>query len=674
MQLVLSGALIALAAALASPVAAAPPAADHVEKIVVIASGRNIGGITATTTGNRVDVEYVIDDNGRGPRIRERLVLGADGLPRRWEIAGTAWFGSPVKETFQIRGGTARWKSTNDSGEAPATPGTMYLANDASPWITGLLIREALRRPERTLPVLPGGKLSVEKVRDVTAGGGTFSVYAVNGFGGGPTFAMLDERGRFAGLLFPGFLFLPESAAGDAEAFQRLATTIDADYLAQVSKRLAHRYDRPIHVTNARVFDARTGTVGEPTTVTVFGRRIVGIRPDAPPPGGVVIDAEGGTLVPGMFDAHSHMSSWQGLLNLAGGVTSVRDPGNDNPTILDLTRRIESGEVLGPRITRTGFLEGKSPFSASGGFTVADRETALEKVRWYADHGFQGVKLYSSMDPAFVAPVAAEAHRLGLKVHGHVPAFFDVTSAVRDGYDEITHINQLLLSFLIDTRREDTRTLLRFHAFGERAGTLDLDAAPFQTLLKLMQERKVAVDPTLVAFDGILRGRAGVAKPVDAPWLAHAPVPMQRARKTPELDVKPKDLPLYEASFRKQLEVVKRLHDAGITIVPGTDDGAASLVLVSELQLYADAGIPRSDVLKLATLGTARHLGVERDVGTIEPGKLADFLLVPGDPTQDLQLLRQTRAVLKDGVVLYPSEIHSALAFEPFATKPPVRE
>jgi cytosine/adenosine deaminase-related metal-dependent hydrolase len=674
MKQVFLGALVALAAVVSMPSPAAAPAGERVEKIVVIASGRNVGGITATTTGNRVTVEYVIDDNGRGPRIREQLVLGADGLPTRWEITGKAWFGSPVQETFEIRAGTARWKSTNDAGQATATPGALYLANDASPWINGLLVREALNRPDRTLTVLPGGSVTVEKVRDVTGAGSTFGVYAVNGLDTGPTFVMLDAAQRFAGLLVPGFLFLPESVAAEADAFQQLATTIDAEYLAQVSKRLAHRYDRPVHVTNARVFDARTGRVGEPQTVTVFGRRIVGIRPDAPPAGGVVIDAEGGTLVPGLFDAHSHMGSWLGLLNLAGGVTSVRDTGNDNAMLLDLTRRIESGEVLGPRISRTGFLEGKSAFSASGGFTVADREAALEKVRWYADHGFQGVKLYSSVSPPLVAPVAAEAHRLGLMVHGHVPAFFDVTSAVRDGYDEVTHVNQLLLSFLIDPSREDTRTLLRFHAFGERAGTLDLDAAPFQTLLRLMQERKVAFDPTLVAFDGMLRGRPGVAKPADAPWLDHAPLPMQRSRKAPYLDVKPKDLPRYEASFRKTLEVVKRLHDAGIVIVPGTDDGAGSLVLVSELQLYADAGIPKPDVLRLATLGTARHLGVDGDVGTVETGKLADFLLVPGDPTQDLQLLRQARAVFKDGVVLYPAEMHAALAIRPFSTKPPVRE
>jgi len=420
MKRYLMGAVLAVAALAADPVPAAAPAADRVDRIVVIASGRNVGGITTTTTGNRVDVEYVIDDNGRGPKIREQLVLGADGLPTRWQITGKAWFGSPVEETFEIRGGTARWKSTNDAGQAPAGPGTLYLANDASPWITGLLVREALRRPERTLAVLPGGNLAVEKVRDVTAAGATFGVYAVNGLGTGPTFAMLDADGRFAGLLIPGFLFLPERAVGAADDFQQLAITIDAEYLGQVSRRLAHRYDRPVHLTNARVFDAQTGRVGEPQTVTVFGRRIVGIRPDAPPAGDVVIDAEGGTLVPGLFDAHSHMSSWLGLLNLAGGVTSVRDPGNDNPTLLDLTRRIESGEVLGPRITRTGFLEGRSPFSASGGFTVADRETALDKVRWYADHGFQGVKIYSSMNPQFVAPVAAEAHRLGLKVHGHI--------------------------------------------------------------------------------------------------------------------------------------------------------------------------------------------------------------------------------------------------------------
>ena len=78
--------------------------------------------------------------------------------------------------------------------------------------------------------------------------------------------------------------------------------------------------------------------------------------------------------------------------------------------------RIDSGELIGPRIKMSGFLEGKSPFSAAGGFTVSTEEDeALEKVRWYADHGFWGIKIYNSMNPDLVKPIAAEAHRLGLQ-------------------------------------------------------------------------------------------------------------------------------------------------------------------------------------------------------------------------------------------------------------------
>jgi imidazolonepropionase-like amidohydrolase len=79
-------------------------------------------------------------------------------------------------------------------------------------------------------------------------------------------------------------------------------------------------------------------------------------------------------------------------------------------------------------------------------------------------------------------------------------------------------------------------------------------------------------------------------------------------------------------------------------------------------------------VLKLATLSAAEHFGLADELGTVERGKLADFFLVPGDPTQDLQVLRRARVVVKGGTVLFPAEIHAALAFEPFAAPPPIRE
>ena len=347
------------------------------------------------------------------------------------------------------------------------------------------------------------------------------------------------------------------------------------------------------------------------------------------------------------------------------GVTRTLDPGNDNDVLLALTSRIDSGEVVGPRIHRKGFLEGRSPFSSRTGFVVDRLDVALEKVRWYADHGFSGIKIYNSMNPDWVKPIAEEAHRLGLRVSGHVPAFMTSERAVRDGYDEITHINQLMLSFVIG-EKDDTRTPFRFTALGQRLGTLDLSAEPFQRMLRLMKERGTALDPTLAIFTGLLLARPGKAPPNDVPWLDHVPAPVQRNRRQAIVDVKPSEYGAYEASQRKLFEVMSVLHREGIRLLPGTDD-IAGVTLHSELEQWVSAGIPNGDVLRMATLETARYLGVDQRSGSIERGKLADLLLVDGDPTKDISAIRKVRLVMKGGVVYFPEEIHRALGITPFA-------
>ena len=230
-----------------------------------------------------------------------------------------------------------------------------------------------------------------------------------------------------------------------------------------------------------------SGTASTGQNVVVFRDRIVGLRADAPPAGATVVDAQGGTLLPGLIDSHAHTGDWDGLLDIASGVTQVRDPGNDNTSLLALMPRFDSGELIGPRVFASGFLEGKSPFSASGGFTVQTVEEAVDRVRWYADHGFWGIKIYNSMPPAFVKPMAEEAHRLGLHVSGHVPAFMTSEQAIRDGYDEVNHFNQLVLMFVLKPG-EDPRTPVRFTVIGERLADLDLQGAEFRRLVQLMKD------------------------------------------------------------------------------------------------------------------------------------------------------------------------------------------
>jgi Amidohydrolase family len=237
--------------------------------------------------------------------------------------------------------------------------------------------------------------------------------------------------------------------------------------------------------------------------------------------------------------------------------------------------------------------------------------------------------------------------------------------AVRDGYDEITHINQLMLSFVIG-EKDDTRTPFRFTALGERLGNLDLHAEPFQRMVRLMKERGTALDPTLAIFTQLLLARPGKAPPSDAPWLDHVPPPLQRTRRQAVVDVKPEQYPAYEASYKKLLEVMALLHEQGIPLLPGTDD-IAGFMLHSELEQWAQAGIPNPDILRAATLGSARHFGVDQRSGTLARGKLADLLVVAGDPTKDITAIRRVRLVMKGGVVYVPEEIYRAMGIIPFA-------
>lgn len=389
--------------------------------------------------------------------------------------------------------------------------------------------RARRKAPGQRLAVLPSGELRLESLGMVAVGSAArrreIEAWALWGTSLRPEFLLLEPDGTLFARLRPFGATIPEAYATDAQSITALTPQLNRDYLQRVAGSLRRRFAEPLYVRNARIFDSVTGRVGAPQTVSVFRGRVASIRAEAPPAEATaILDAEGGTLIPGLFDAHVHITSgWSALLHIAAGVTSVRDMGSDNPTLLNLMQSIESGEQIGPRVLASGLIEGRSPFSVRNGVVVDKTDPALAAVRWYADHGYYGIKIYNSMPPDFVAPLAAEAHRLGLRVMGHVPAFMSSERAIRDGYDEITHINQLLLSLIINPEQDDTRTPFRFTALGERLGSLDLQSERVRRFIALMQARGIALDPPVAIFQQILLSRPGAVAPNDAGRLANMP-------------------------------------------------------------------------------------------------------------------------------------------------------
>jgi Amidohydrolase family len=654
------------------------PDAPSTQRFVVISNGEPVGGLQADRRGTHIEVDYHIEDNGRGPRTKEGIDLGTDGLPHRWRISGSGETGVAIQESFEWSGRRAKWRTLNDRGSSSGSESRLYLAAGASPYAYAVFIQSLLAAPNHTLPGWPTGSVRAEAVAadftglaDVSKGA---QAWALWGLDIAPRFVLVDKHGEFLAWLSTDRLLIPEEWSSNSPALARLAATLDKSSLSELTSKIVHTWDAPVYLRNVRVFDPEAKSLSPLQTVITFRGRISGVASSdaaSPPADAVSIDGEGGTVLAALFDMHGHLSAWEAPLYLAEGVTTVRDMGNDNAMLLDLTNALDAGRVAGPTVVPSGFLEGRSPYSARDGFIVDQLPAALQSVRWYADRGYWQLKLYNSIHPEWVAPLAREAHRLGMRVAGHVPAFMSSSQAIRDGYDEVTHLNQLLLSLMIDPATEDTRTPFRFTALGERTALLDLQGAPFLNLLQLMKAHDTVLDPTVAVLSEMLLARPGQVTLVDAPWIDHVPSPVQRSRKTAMLAIQPGMDSRYRASEIRLLEALRALHEAGIRIVPGSDD-SPGFMLQSELETWQRAGIAPAEILSLATLGCAQYLKLDQQLGSIVRGKRADLLLVAGDPTRDVSALRRLRLVMKGGAVIFPEEVYRAMQVEPFVGRPPI--
>jgi len=420
-------------------------------------------------------------------------------------------------------------------------------------------------------------------------------------------------------------------------------------------------------IENVRLFDAVTARILPGQTVVVAGERIAAVGPAGEvviPEGAERIDGKGKTLLPGLWDMHAHVSDEDGPLYLAAGVTGARDLGNRIDRTLTLRERWGEGRAPGPRLVLAGFLNGPGPRGSAIGQIVATPEEACAAVDLYADLGYRQLKLYNDLPTTLVPLLIDEARSRGLRVGGHIPNGLTTREAVAAGFDEIHHLRALFADFL----PPPDEPLPPMAAFVERArqtAELDLGSDQFQAFLRLLSERKVVVDPTLSVFEDAFLGRPGRLTPGWARLTTRLPETMRAEVEEKFLPFSPEDDPLFRKAFEAYLALIRQLHAAGVTLVAGTDQPVAGLALHRELELYAEAGIPAPEVLKIATLGAARVAGMGEEAGSIEVGKLADLILVRGDPSRDLGALGHLELTIQGGTVYRPEELFESLGIRP---------
>jgi imidazolonepropionase-like amidohydrolase len=374
-------------------------------------------------------------------------------------------------------------------------------------------------------------------------------------------------------------------------------------------------------------------------------------------------------MLPGLFDMHAHVGRWGGGLNLASGVTTVRDMGNDNATLQQMLDEIAAGQLLAPQIVPAGFLEGESAYSARNGFVIKDLQQAKDAVDWYAEHGYPQLKIYNSFPKDILRETVAYAHSRGMRVSGHIPVFLRAEEAVDAGYDEIQHINQVLLNFLV-TPTTDTRTLERFYLPAEKVAGLDFDSKPVQDFIAKLKARQTVIDPTLATFEFIRQRDGEVGAPV-AGVFEHLPPDVQRGRKVATIKIPDEaTAKRYDESYRKMVEFVGRMYHAGIPIVAGTDE-VEGFTLQAELGLYVQAGLTPAQALQVATKNGALYTRTSHERGRIAPGMLADLVLVDGDPTRDIGDIRKVALVITQGKVISPTKVWRALGIAPFVEREP---
>jgi hypothetical protein len=642
----------------------------------VVFGGHVVGHVIADTRGAETRVDFDVKNNGRGPTMTETLRVDAAGLPVEWRVTGTTTFGSRVAERYVRKGARSEWVDAAGKGGSTATPAGLYVAQSGSPWSVGVYAHALQGAPGGVLPALPGGELRLEKGEELTVQGAggplTVTHYDISGIDLTPTMLLLDADGALFAVLDPSSVVVRAGYEGEEQRLRALASAWEAARFRSIEHDVAHRYAAPVRIRNVRVFDPETERLGEPVSVVVSGREISAVEPvDSPAtPGEVAIDGAGGTLVAGFYEMHAHLDQGSALLNLLAGITTVRDMGNDNAVLDGLVAQLDAGIIGGPHVVRSGFVEGKSPFSANNGIVVDSEQQALDAVRWYGARGYWQIKVYNSMNPAWVPALVREAHALGMRVAGHIPAFANADQMIEAGYDEITHINQFVLGWVIGPD-EDTRTLFRLTAL-KRLPALDLSSPSVTHTLDLMVAHHVAIDPTLGIHEHLTQDRDGEVPRGAVDYFDHMPIGWRRDAMRALADTSaPGDDAAYRAAFGKLLDTVRLLHDRGTFIVFGTDTGG-SFSYHRELELYQQAGMTPVEILRRATLDSARYLGQDQRMGSITKGKLADFFLVPGDPTHDLKAIKTIQMVVKDGTFYYPSEAYPRFGIQPFVPAPRV--
>jgi len=415
------------------------------------------------------------------------------------------------------------------------------------------------------------------------------------------------------------------------------------------------------------IVDGRGGPPLADGVVLVRGDRIerVGTRADTRVPDDAErIDTTGQVLLPGLIDVHVHYFEWMGELFLAHGVTSVKDVGNDVEWIATASAEIAGGAARGPRIFYTGNGLDVPPPRRDHFIGLTDPLMARRVVALLAERGAIAIKVRERLPADLLGPIVGEAHRLGLKVTGHLRAT-DAREAALAGIDGLEHASGIVQATIDPWLAVDLDTLEARDIYAkyvaERKSYALINEARAAALMTVLAERGVALIPTMAGWWRMATSRRDTFAEEDAvyaddPGLAYVPDEARSIWATSALYRidDPDDLAQLRAGYAKLQTMLRRHHEAGGTLLAGSDTylSVPGLSLQRELLFLVDAGFSPLQAISMATLENARFIGRDDDLGSLEAGKLADLIVLDGDPVTRIEDIATVSTVVQGGEIV----------------------
>lgn len=426
--------------------------------------------------------------------------------------------------------------------------------------------------------------------------------------------------------------------------------------------------ERVIALEGATLIDGSGGPPKRDAVILIRAGRITAVARVNEidiPRGAERISLVGKTIIPGLIDGHAHVERWAAPRYLVWGVTTVRDLHGAGDSVLALRHDLNLGAVIGPRMFSAGaMIDGARPTYANA-TGVSTGTQARRAVDQRAVDGADYIKIYTKLTPDLLRPLIDEAATLRLPVAGHLGRI-DAITAARAGVVSLEH-----MAGVVQAASGNRAAVVRAHdSFlagwtSEEQAWAGLDSASVARTARTLAQTKIAIVPTLVVHEmlsrldnPILLSRPGMEDVPESASSVRGVASLLRRTgwRTPQFEA-------FRRSRRRQDQFVREFKRAGGAIVAGSDAANQLLIpgysLHEEMQLLVEAGLTPLEAISAATRRGAQLLRAD-SLGLIAPGKVADLVVINGDPVANITATRNIAWVMSRGRIIRPDSVRAA--------------